>query len=382
MQEMLLCSGKVPLPEGNIKRFDTTSRGIVALSDSGRLYSIGDQMVSGTGGTVTTWTLVITDVEDFSAGYNSLLIRMLDGRWMFMGLNYMFPTSIGSTVTTPTDVSEFMQYPEGLTVRSFSISGRSVGVVFTDGQYAMCGLNGSGGLGQGNTTAVRGLAMRSDFTTVKKLVFDPVVDTSYLLLENGRAYVAGDSSYGQAGSISASIPTWTLQQLVCVDIFVGFSGWFMVTQPGGTRYAVYVQGRQFDGSLGTGNSSNSNVTNPTAVWQNINDITKGSPVIYTGLYSARVTHPVTGVLYFTGTNSGNSQGTGPNQQPRYSFTAMSGDVLQGEYHGLKNMYQATYLLIDGNLYGTGKDTTVAGILPGVPTTGSDVYVPLDTSLIV
>lgn len=382
MLELMLAGGKVPVPKGNIRKFEAGALGIVALSDTGRLYSIGDQYTSGTGATVTDWTLLTGGVDNFWLSYRSLLVKMLDGRWLFLGANQMFPTTLGSTILTLTDVSAYMQYPEGLLIKEVSIGNRSIAVVFTNGQYAMCGQNASGGLGQGNTTAVRTLTMRTDFTTVDKIKFDGGAgDTSYLLLSNGRLYVAGISDYGQAGTINSTVSTWTLQSLIVKDFFPSHSGNFMVVDTGSV-YATYVQGRHFDGSLGTGSTGAASYQNPTAVWQNITDRSKGLPVIYTGIYSARVTHPVTGVLYYTGTNSNQSQGTGPTQVIRYAFTAMPASVLQGKYCSLKANYSVSYLLIDGNLYGTGQAAGGTGLLPGLGTTRADVYVALDTSLVI
>lgn len=383
MIELMLAGGKTPVPGGNILKIGTSSTGIGALANSGNLYVIGDLYISGTGGAVKTWTLLAGGVEDFWMAHRQVLMRMKDGRWMFVGSNEMFPTALGSVIQRLTDVSEYMTYPEGLSIKEVSLGFRSLAVVFTDGQYAMCGRNNSGGLGQGNADQVRTLTMRNDFTDVEKIAFDQgSTDTSYLLRKSGHFYVAGSSDYGQAGSISGAVSTWALQSLVTKDFFPGHTGVFMIVDTGSV-YATYVQGRHFGGSLGTGSTGDASYRNPTAVWQNISDRSKGVPVIYTGLYSARVTHPVTGVLYYTGTNSGQSQGTGPSQVQRYSFTAMPSSTLQGDYHSMRSNYSVSYLLIDGNLYGTGQDSGgTAGTLPGVGGTRVDTYVPLDTSLVI
>lgn len=387
MFELMTAAGKPPLPQGNIKKFDAGAAGIVALASSGNLYSIGDQFVSGQPGvTVTKWTLLTGGVENFWMSYRSMIIKMKDGRWLFLGSNNMFPTSLGSSLLTLTDVSEYMQYPDGLTIASVSIGMRSIAVVFTDGQYAMCGSNNSGGLGQGNTTGVRTLTMRTDFTNVKKIDFDPgSQDTSYLLGKDGKLYVAGNSDYGQAGTINGSVTTWRLQSVFMVDFFPTTSGVFFIVETA-NAFSVYVQGRQFDGSLGTGSVAAAPYQNPTAVWQNITDKTKGYPVIYPGLYSARVTHPVTGALYYTGTASGSLQGTGDSTQPiRYSFTTLPAATLQGEYHYLRASYNGAYLLINGVLYGTGMDSGGAngsGLLPGLGGSRAYAFVELDTTPVI
>lgn len=387
MFELMTAAGKPPLPQGNIKKFDAGAAGIVALASSGNLYSIGDQFVSGQPGvTVTKWTFLVGGVENFWMSYRSMIIKMKDGRWLFLGSNSMFPSSLGSSLLTLTDVSEYMQYPEGLTIESVSIGMRAIAVVFTDGQYAMCGSNTSGSLGQGNTTEVRTLTMRTDFTNVRKIDFDPGASaTSYLHTRDGKLYVAGLSDYGQAGVISTAVTTWRLQSIFMVDFFPATAGVFFITETDRV-FAVYVQGRQFDGSLGTGALAATPYPNPTPVWQNITDKTKGYPVVYPGLYSARVTHPVTGVLYYTGTASGSLQGTGDSTQPiRYSFTSLPAATLQGEYHYLRASYNGAYLLINGVLYGTGMDSGGAngsGLLPGLGGSRSFSFVELDTTPVI
>lgn len=383
MFEMMLAGGKPPVPTGNIKKFDAGDAGIVALSNSGNLYTIGDQYFSGTGATTTAWRLLSAGVEDFWVGFRAVLFKMVDGRWMFMGQNFMFPTALGAILTTPTDVSAYMTYTAGLTIKEVSIGFASIAVVFTNGQYAMCGRNGSGGLGQGNSTTVRQLTMRTDFTNVKKITFDwNAIDTSYMLLNTGAVYVAGNSDFGQAGVTSSAVLTWTLQAAVntVIDIVAGSNGWFRVVETASV-YALYIQGRQFDGSLGTGATGGVNYSNPTAVSPNITDKSKGPPNLQIGLYSARYLHP-TGRVYYTGTNSGQLQGDGViSQAIKYSFAALGTQVLDGQYHAVRGSYKAAYLLINGTLYGTGQDTST-GLLPGLGTTRVYTFVPLDTTAVV
>lgn len=382
MFEMMLAGGKLPAPQGNIKKFEAGAAGIVALSNTGRLYSIGDQYFSGTGGTTTTWGLLASGVEDFWVGFRGLLVKMGDGRWMFMGQNFMFPTALGSVITSLVDVSAYMTYTAGLTIKEVSIGSTSIAVVFTNGQYAMCGQNGFGGLGQGNSTTVRQLTMRTDFTNVKKIAFDwGSIDTSYMLLNTGAVYVAGNSDFGQAG-VTTTVLTWTLQAAVTtvIDIVPSSSGWFRVVETA-SAYVLYAQGRQFDGSLGTGATGGVNYTTPTAVAPNITDKSKGQPKVWIGLYSARYLHP-TNRVYYTGSSSGSLQGDGSTSQTtKYSFTALGTQVLNGEFHAIRASYKAAYLLINGTLYGTGQDTST-GLLPGLGTTRVYTFVPLDTTAVV
>lgn len=383
MIEMMTAAGKPPMAKGNIKKFDAGEKGIVALSDSGRLYSIGDSFFSGTGAATTTWGLLSGGVENFWLAYRSLLVLTTDGRWLALGTNSYFPTAAGSVFTTLTDVSSYMAYPAGLTIREVCFGFRALAVVFTNGQYAMCGLNPSGGLGTGNTVGVRGLTMRTDFTNVKKLDFDKQTsDTSYMLLNTGEVYVAGLSSNGQAGVINSVVSTWRKQADAgnTVDINAAIVGWFRIVETT-TGYAIYAQGQQFGGSLGTGATTSTNYINPTLVGPQIADKSKGPPVVYPGLYSARFVHP-NGILYYTGSSSGLLQGIqSSNQTDKYSFTALPEPIVKGAYYFVRGGYTSSYALSNGVLYGCGQDST-NGLLPGLGTTRSFPYVPLDTTPII
>lgn len=385
MLEMMTASPKKVAAKGNIKKFGTGANGIVALADSGNLYSIGDSNFNGGGAANTTWKQIATGVANVWVSYRAILALTTDGRWLFQGTNNFFPTTIGSNVATMTDVSAYMTYTAGLTIKEVSMGFRSLAVVFTNGQYAMCGTNSSGGLGIGSTTAVRGLTMRTDHTDVKKIVFDYVAtDTSVMLKNNGDAYAAGDSNLGQTGNLSSVTSTWLKQTAVAgiVDISFGASGWFRVVETS-SDYRIYVQGRHDSGSLGTGATGTANYTAPTAVNPVITDKSKGAPVIYPGLYSARFNHP-NGAVYYTGTASGSIQGTGEvtNQQTtKYSFTALAAATLAGEYYANRASYSSAYIVLNKTLYGTGQDATL-GLLPGLGTTRALLFVPLDTTAVI
>lgn len=385
MFEMMTAMGKPPLPAGNIKKFSTGANAIVALSKSGNLYSIGDSWFSGTGGTTTVWTLVGSGVEEFWTGYRQLLVKMVDGRWMFMGSNRQFPLTIGTSPTTLQDVTAYMQYTAGLSIKQVVVGNYSLAVVFTNGQYAMCGANSNGGLGLGNQTAVRGLTMRTDFTNVKKIDFEwALPDTSYMLLNDGRVFAAGDSSTGCAGVASGNVLTWTQQAVAvsgspCIDIVAGASGWFRVVETP-SDYRIFGQGRQFDGSLGTGQTSSTNMTTPTLSYT-VTSKSGGPPVVQVGLYCARFIHPVTLKEMYTGTNSNSQQGGGLAwaSPVRYSFTEMPVTPVVGDFTNMRAIYSGAYKVSNNILYGVGVNTT-SGYLPGL---GTRVYefTPLDTTLI-
>jgi len=386
MFEMMLAGGKLPVAAGNIKKFGAGANGIVALSKNGNLYSIGDLWFSGTGGTTNVWTLLSAGVEEFWVGYRQLLVKMVDGRWMFMGSNRQFPTTIGTSPSTLQDVTAYMQYTAGLTIKQVVLGNYSLAVVFTNGQYAMCGSNSNGGLGLGNQTAVRGLTMRTDFTNVKKIDFDwMLADTSYMLLEDGRVFGAGDSTNGTLGLASGNVTTWTQMAVAvsgspCIDIVGGPGGWFRVVETA-SDYRIFGQGRQFDGSLGTGQTSATNMTTPTLAYT-VTSKAGGPPVIQVGIYSARFIHPITQQEMYTGTNSNTQQGGGLTWggPVRYSFTAMPVTPVIGDYTSLRAVYSGAYKVSNNVLYGVGSNAPSTGYLPGL-TTRVYEFTPLDTTLI-
>ena len=370
---MMTGSGELPEKEGNVKAFAAGATGLVVLMKSGNVYGIGDQYFSGTGGTVTTWRYLAREVTDIWTTTTAVLMRTLDGRWLFMGFNQYFNTGFGTTLLTPRDVTVDMPIPADLTIKQVSLGYRNVAVVFTNGQYAMCGTNNGGGLGKGDTVALKTLTLRTDFTNVEKIDLDWYTsDTSYLLTKDGNVYVAGISGNGQNGTTSNN-SNWLLQTPVSgtvVDIVAGNTGFFRIAFSGGA-YQVYAQGRDVNRSLGVNTTTNVNVLSPTLVMSNI----PSRPKLYMGHYSARIEHP-DGRIYFTGSGTGNLQGTGVGFQQTYAvFTALPVTVpYGGEYFSIKGDYATSYYLEKGILYGVGK-----GILPGHGTSTLLSFMPLDTS---
>lgn len=386
MIEMLL-GGSLPPPPpgGNIKKFQTGARSIGALTQTGNLYTIGDPDASGTGATTTVWGLVATGIEDFWMGYRATLMKTKDGRWLFMGSNRYVPANLPTNIITPTDISSAFVIPDGYVVKGISLSLRELAVVFTNGRYAMMGENSSGGLGVGNTTAVRSLTLREDFTDVVKACIDPTTeDTTYLMRSNGMVHGTGSSSYGQLGQTS-NTSVWkeltTAGQAAQVrDIVEGQQGIFFIRETD-TGYGIYAQGRQFDGSLGTGQTGDSSITAMTLV-ATIPSKAGGLPTLYTGVFSARYQDPNTKNIYYTGSGSGNMSGGGASfSGHKYTFTQMPSATLWGEYITTKQSYTAAYILKEGVVYGCGGAGSAQGLLPGL--TGTVLtFTPIDTSPVV
>ena len=373
-----------PEEEGKIKKFGAGGAGFVALSKEGNLYGLGSPQFSGTGASSAIWRFLGSNITDVWVAYQSVLARDKNGRWLFMGANSYFPTTLGSDLTILTDVTSYFSAAVGnKAIRNVSMGFRSIAVVFQDGSYAMCGFNGNGGQGIGNTNPQRdGLVLRTDFTNVKKIEFDWLTtDTSYMLLEDGNIYVAGSSSYGQAGTTTGNITTWREQTFLegTVDITAATNGFFRVVEDD-SSYKLYAQGRQVNGSLGTDITTTTFYTYPKELLS-IPDKTKGIPTVYVGNTSARFSHP-DGSVYFTGPGTGDLQGTGVVNQPTYySFVPLSGGntAYGSEFFALKAYYTAAYALKNGNLYGVGQSGNTQGYLPGSNGVAWRVFTEIDVS---
>lgn len=386
LEMMNLGSGASEDSEGIIKKFGVGAAGFVALTKTGNLYGLGAPQFSGTGGNSTIWNLLGSSITDVWVSYQSVLARDQAGRWLLMGSNNYFPTSLGSDLTTLTDVSSYFSVANGKVIKSVSLGFRSLAIIFQDGSYAMCGYNGNGGLGIGNTTAQRdGPVLRTDFTNVKKIEFDWVnLDTSYMLLEDGNIYVAGSSSYGQAGVTTGNVTTWREQTFLegTVDISAATNGYFRIVEDS-SSYKIYAQGRQVNGSLGTATTSTTVYTLPK-VLLSIPDKSRGIPTVYVGNTSARFNHP-DGKVYFTGTGTGDLQGTNAVNQPTYySFVPLSGGntAYGSEFFALRGYFTAAYALKGGVLYGVGQSANTQGYLPGSNGTAWRMFTELNINTLV
>lgn len=383
MLEMMMGSGKKPVPEGNVKKLVGGGSAIVALTKTGNVYSVGDSYFSGTGSATTEWNLLISGAKDIWAGFRCLLVHMEDGRWMYQGQNNHFPTELGSLLNTLTDVSAYMLWDEGEVLSSVAFGYRNLFVVFESGKYASTGANTSGGLGDGTQVGKRQLTMRSDFTNVKKIVVEPrSEDTSYMMLSTGMVYGAGSTQYGQLGVADGwPVITWkslttSAQAATVLDIVAAASGVFFI-RSSGTGFSIYSQGWQFEGSLGTGQSAATNITTMALVAS-----LAAKPTLYVGMFSARYRREGNETTMYTGTSSGAIQGSGASQSIRYSFAALPSNTLWGEYVALWGSYAASYLLIEGSLYVTGtSNNSTAWAFPRMPRGTYNVYTLMDTSVL-
>lgn len=369
LEMMNLGSGRLPAGDGRVKKFAAGQVGIVALMESGNLYGRGSLYFSGTGATSNTWNLLATDITDVWTGPVSVLARTTDDRWLFMGLNQYFTTGFGTAFSTMTDITVDMPIPTGFVIKQVVLGYINVAVVFANGQYSMCGTNISGGLGIGNTSTVRTLTLRTDFTNVEKIDVDwGTYDTSYLLTKGGDVYVAGQSSYGQNGTQTSST-NWTRQSSVSggtvVDIIATTLGFFRIVLSSGS-YRIYAQGRDISNSLGTNTTANTVRLAPVLVLSEIASAVR--PRVYISHYAARVIDS-DGIVYYTGQGTGDLQGVNITPQPTYRVFSQLDPIVPsvGDYFATKSQYVTNYYLEDGVLYGVGQGDQTTQLLPGYGT---------------
>lgn len=385
MLEMLMAGGKKENPVGNIAKFGSSGRGVGVLSTSGNLYTSGESYISGTGSATKSFNLVAENIKDFWMNYRGLLALTRDNKWLFMGQNLYFPTSISSPVNTMTDVSQYLGYPEGLKLKQVCFGFRALGFVFTSGQYALMGLNNAGGQGLGNTTAVRSLVLRTDMQDIEEIAVDPGTDdTVYLLRSSGQVVGAGDSNYGQLGVVSTAaitawrtIPSPSSTSAPCKGLVAGINGLFRILE-GESSYLIAANGRNFSGGLGTGATSNSNYPAAQVVYTG-GSKSSGILELYAGVFCARLRDPAKGI-YFTGLVGGSTQGQGTSPTTKYSFTELPSSMIWGPYDVSRANSYSSYVLLDGTLYGAGNASNYPELLPGVSGVAW-YYTPLDTSAV-
>lgn len=379
MLEILTAGAKAPVVTGNIKKVDAGTNAVVVLSNSGNLYAIGDQYFSGTGGTVTSWTKTADNVVDFCCGYRQVLIRKSDGTYWFMGVNNVFPTTLGATLTTFTNVTSYLSGPlTGKTIKKMVLSQTSLAILCIDGTVVMSGSNANGGMGVGNTSAYRTPTLRSDITNIQDIGFDfSITDTTYYLSNDGQLYGSGNSTSGQLGTTS-NVSSFRLivsnSGQTVTSIHPAISGIVFFRRLSAGTGNISVLGQHFNGSLGTGSTSNTTYSTP----QNVASIGIGvvDPTIVTGTYHTRY-WIVPNNIFYTGA-TGSFIGAGSFNSPtKYSFTSQGTSPFNWEsYAQTRDNYTASYVISNGKLYGAG-----TGLLSGF-STAQPTYIPLDTSIII
>lgn len=382
MLELVTSGAKAPVTVGNIKKIGTGNADLAVLTTAGKLWVIGSSYFSGTGAAVTTWTNTATDVVDFCCAYRQVLIRKSDGTFWFMGYNNQFPTALGSTLTTFTDVTSYLSGPlSGKTIKKMVMGYQSLAIICTDGTVVLSGNNQSGSMGVGNSSPYRTPTLRTDLSDVADVQFDPLtVDTTYYLTNAGALFGAGESIYGNLGVGSSALLSFRRingTTNVVKTFAAGSSGLlFLYRNTSNNAGFLAALGRQFGGSLGTGSQTDTSYTSSV----NIVNVSATQPdlTVVAGTYHARYWFDNT-QIYFTGSGGVYIGGGSVFNSTKYSFTAMPVSAFPWEqYAQNQGTYVASYVLSGGKLYGAG--TYQNGNLPGY-TSNQQSYVLLDTSLV-
>ena len=387
MIELMMTGGKVPAPPGKIAKIDTVDGGIVALTDTGNMYTISNLYTSGTGAKVTEWTLLATGVSDFRCGYRAILWRTTSGRWMFVGVNNYF-ASLAANLYTPTDVTTLMDILGALEIKQWDISHTTIGVLYTSGMLRLRGLNSNGGCALGSTSTGKNYwnATNGPSPIVQFALDYSTIDTTYVLLEDGRVGGWGNGSQGQLGGTLANNTALTFISTVThtlnAEIIGGNQALFVrrrhATMP--NYHQIWSNGFQSSGSIGRGNGSNS--ANPQSALVAAPSVAIEDSPFVMGVYMAKV-WGTNGLWNHTGNNPAANGAPNWNsgaylgvftempvatQNPTKNWTCSRGSINQ------------SYYIDDGRLYGAGN--AADGLLPGHPSGQLREFQELDTTALV
>lgn len=289
------------LPVKDIVKFDTAYGSMYLLYSTGELYGLGRnaayQMGNDTNTTVTSWTLISTNVSTFwiskdgdspilfrkkdgtwniagrafifgdtstiyrtptnvddklgvlSSGYDELYINSQniwyrkDGRYFRMGLNYAL--NLLSTSTTP--ITSFTEYILPSDVKAIFPGNRGTLVSYKDGSMKAIG---------GNETASYGLPARQSYESLTAITLPEVLSVKYrneatfISTVNGM-YVCGNCRYGQLGNGVTDFNTYvtTPQKFTASnpDSLENYSGFTVINYQGSVQYCgtTYRSGNGF-----------------------------------------------------------------------------------------------------------------------------------------
>lgn len=387
MIEIMLAGGKVPAPPGKVAKIGTVDSGIVALTDTGNMYTISNLYTSGTGAKVTEWTLLGTGVSDFRCGYRAILWRTTDGKWMFVGTNNYFG-SLAANLYSPTDVTTEMEILSALEIKQWDISHTTMAVLYTSGMLRLRGLNNSGGCALGSTAT--GKNSWNSVTGPAKIVQFALeygtLDTTYVLLEDGRVGGWGSGSQGQLGGAITNNTSLTFIASVSNSLnaeIIGGTQAIFVRRRHATiekYHQIWSNGFQSSGSIGRG--AGANTAYPASALVAAPSMAIEESPFVMGVYMAKV-FGSNGKWNHTGNNPpANGAGSwnsgaylgvftempAATQNPTTNWTCSRGSVNQ------------SYYLQEGRLYGAGN--AIDGLLPGKPTGILREFAELDISPLV
>lgn len=391
MIELMMTGGKVPAPPGKIAKIGTVDGGIVALTTTGNMYTISNLYTSGTGAKVTEWTLLGTEVTDFRCAYRAIVWRTKGGKWMMVGVNNYF-SSLAATITYATDVSNLVPISAGAfaDVVQWEVSHTTFGVLYNTGTLMLRGRNTNGGCARGNTISGDSAWNYINAPTGAKFVQFTLdwstIDTTWVLLDDGRVGGWGNGSQGQLGGTLANNTALTFISTVThtlnAEIIGGNQALFVrrrhATIP--NYHQIWSNGFQSQGSIGRGNGSNSAYPQSALVAAPSVAI-EDSPFVM-GVYMAKV-WGTNGLWNHTGNNSA------ANGAPNWNSGAYLGvftEMPVATQNPTKNWtcsrgsFYQSYYIDDGRLYGAGNATD--GLMPGYPSGQLREFKELDTSALV
>ena len=290
----------------------STSHTIVLMTD-GTVYGTGNntngQIGNGTNTQRTTLT-AMTSVSGktpvaISCGTSHTIVLMTDGSVYGTGFNGS--GQLGNGNTTQRTTLTAMTPVSGKTVKSISCGTYYTIVLMTDGTVYGTGSNGNGQLGIGNTTQRTTLTAMTPVSgkTVKAISCGGYY--TIVLMSDGSVYGTGSNGNGQLGDGTNTQQT-TLTAMTSVSgktvnaISCGGSHTILLMTDG----SVYGTGFNGSGQLGNGNNTNKNtLTAMTPVsGKTVNAISCGD--------SHTIVLMSDGTVYGTGLNSNGQLGNGNN----------------------------------------------------------------------
>lgn len=340
-----------------IKKVQSHLDTVMVLSSTGNLYGIGlnseGQLGTGSTDTVSSWTLVNTNVLDFWCSHtNVTVINKNDGTWFSTGKQRPFNGSSTNDVQFVDRTSFFGTIlADSGTIKSVSISDYSVLCTTVDGSVYRSGYNLYGQLFTGNTTSISTLT-KSTEVNVQKALTDESGFNSYVLYNDGTLKGAGNNTYSQLNDSSTTSKT-SLQTISTevLNYWVGPQALFVLKSDG-----LYSAGRNSSGQLGTGTS------NSTA-----NMLAKVSSLIPVDMVSTQgLSHFYVqdGTVYGTGANQ-YGIGTGSSDTIITSFTEVPD--FKG-YVELSHGQNRSYVIKNQRLYACGLYNSTYNVLPDYTST--------------
>ena len=349
---------EAPVPVG-IKMVKVLQNNVFILLEDGRLYGRGHNFYYqlGTGSSSPTiveeWVLCLTDVKEFwtTGDTQGILVRKNDGTWwstgtqIYRGVNttYRVWTEILGIFNNVNDTYSKIVIGNGVTLlltidnKLYKMGDNNNGEVFT------------GAVGQ----------------RVSVLTLTPEVDVkdigvtannaSFVLYNDGTLKYSGNkSSIGSTGTTSTTTTLTTVTTGVLqINSENAYSANYVLKSDG-----LYVFGSQIDGQLGDGTDGTIN---------SLRTITKipassipSTAIDYIGGSNYEAHVRAGGIWYFAG--RGNASGDGiTNSNVIKTWRACTNITEPVPYDKMTHGYMITFMLKNGELYGSGNGSRTAGM---------------------